>query len=73
MYGTAAGASSDAAKPTNIDRLRTHLAVGGLASKLLDAWLAGSSTDAQARMLSVLDGNSSSTQVTDAGSTNPKD
>jgi hypothetical protein len=72
MHEAAGGASNDAAKPTNMDRLRTHLAVDGLASKLLHAWLAGPITDAQARMLAVLNSHNSTTQVTDAGSAHPK-
>jgi hypothetical protein len=71
-YSSATAASNDAAKPTNIDRLRAHLAADGLASKLLNAWLAEPSAGAQSRMLSVLDGHNSAAQVADASSTSPK-
>jgi hypothetical protein len=60
--------SSDAAKSGNMDRLRSHLAAGSLAHKLLDAWMAGKTKDAQARMLSVLEQHGATTQVIDAGS-----
>ncbi len=72
MSESATAASNDTVKPTNTDRLRAHLAAGGLASKLLDAWLVGQSTVAQAHMLSVLDGHDSTTQVTDAVPTPPQ-
>lgn len=72
MSESAATASNDAAKPNNIDRLRTHLAADTLASKLLNAWLAGPSADAKARMLSVLDSHNSTVEVIDASATPSK-
>jgi hypothetical protein len=72
MSASAAEASNDAAKPTDTERLQTHLAAGGLASQLLGAWLAGPGSQAQRRMLTVLDAHNSSLQATDAGPTPPK-
>ena len=51
MPGPVTATSSDTSTLANIDRLRAHLAVNDLASRLLDAWLAGAGADAQALML----------------------
>lgn len=72
LSGQVTATSSDTAKLTNTDRLRAHLAANGLASKLLDAWLAGPNADAQARMLPVVNALDNAAKVSDAGSTPSK-
>ena len=50
---------------TNVDRLRAHLKPGGLASALLDAWVAGDPPDAEWRLSAALEAFHKPKQATD--------
>ena len=59
--------SEEAAPQSNADRLRAHIKPDGLASTLVDAWLAVAPADAQTRLLKALEDYHKPKQGTDDG------
>jgi hypothetical protein len=63
--GATEAGGEGAPPPSNVHRLRTHLKPGGLASTLLDAWVAGDARDADRRLREALESFHKPKQVID--------